>query len=117
MKREGFKQNALTFASVLKGIAKLGDVNEGRQVHAFAFGAGLMSDVIVGSALISMYAKVHAHGRERCCLLDYFDNCISPMQRVRESNGNPLSDESRRSQSKSIHLREHSRRMCEPLFA
>ncbi|KAK1285829.1 Pentatricopeptide repeat-containing protein [Acorus calamus] len=57
MKREGFEPNALMFSSVLKGIAKLGDVNEGRQVHAFAFEAGLMSDVIVGSTLISMYAK------------------------------------------------------------
>eukprot|EP01018_Ginkgo_biloba_P025636 Gb_25611 [translate_table: standard] len=59
MQREGIKANHFTLVSVLKACASLAALNEGSQVHAHAhfIEAGFASNVVVGSALVDMYAK------------------------------------------------------------
>ncbi|KAK1265699.1 putative pentatricopeptide repeat-containing protein [Acorus gramineus] len=172
MKMEGFKQNALTFTSVLKGIAKLGDVNEGRQAWISIYAkCGHLSDARlvfednfagcdVNIALECLDIRVLSRRVlvRRCwrssvdqainvynVLSDAYSKCMrmdGALKVVERMEGrdvvswttliiayaqsqecekamerNPFSDESRRSHSKSIHLREHSRRTCEPLLA
>ncbi|XP_057516829.1 pentatricopeptide repeat-containing protein At3g09040, mitochondrial [Amaranthus tricolor] len=46
-----------TFASVLKICSALTLLRDGTEIHSFAFRYGFYSDVLVGCALIDMYAK------------------------------------------------------------
>ena len=57
MKREGFKPNAFTYASILNACASAGALEWVKEVHRHARAAGFESDVRVGSALVHMYAK------------------------------------------------------------
>ena len=57
MKREGFKPNAFTYASILNACASAGALEWVKEVHTHARAAGFESDVRVGSALVHMYAK------------------------------------------------------------
>ncbi|XP_050370341.1 putative pentatricopeptide repeat-containing protein At5g08490 [Argentina anserina] len=51
------KPTSVTFAIVLPACARIGHIDMGKSVHAYAIKAGLETDVLVGNALISMYAK------------------------------------------------------------
>ncbi|CAM6086218.1 unnamed protein product [Calypogeia fissa] len=57
MKREGFKPNVFTFASILNASASAGALEWVKEVHGHARKAGLDSDLRVGNALVHMYAK------------------------------------------------------------
>ena len=57
MQREGFKPDAVTYASILNACASAGALEWVKEVHMHAREAGFESDVRVGSALVHMYAK------------------------------------------------------------
>ncbi|CAM6084194.1 unnamed protein product [Calypogeia fissa] len=57
MRREGFKPDAITYASILNASASVGPLEWVKEVHGHASKAGLDSDVRVGNALVHMYAK------------------------------------------------------------
>ena len=57
MQREGFKPDAVTYASILNACASAGALEWVKEVHMHAHEAGFESDVRVGSALVHMYAK------------------------------------------------------------
>ena len=57
MQREGFKPDAVTYASILNACASAGALEWVKEVHRHAHEAGFESDVRVGSALVHMYAK------------------------------------------------------------
>lgn len=52
-----FKPNSVTLMTILPGCAALASLSKGKEIHAYAFRNGLESDVVVGSALVDMYAK------------------------------------------------------------
>ncbi|KAJ8762310.1 hypothetical protein K2173_007467 [Erythroxylum novogranatense] len=57
MQMEGIVPNELTMSSLLKGCSSLASLDQGQQIHAHAIKYGLGSEVPVGSALSTMYAK------------------------------------------------------------
>ncbi|XP_057873045.2 pentatricopeptide repeat-containing protein At3g24000, mitochondrial-like [Cryptomeria japonica] len=57
MQLAGVKPNSTTFASILPACAKMGALEQGMDIHQSIMEAGLLSDIIVGNALIDMYAK------------------------------------------------------------
>ncbi|XP_057864214.2 pentatricopeptide repeat-containing protein At2g13600 [Cryptomeria japonica] len=57
MQRSGTKADRITFASILRGCANLAVLLHGKQVHAHIVKSGFELDVVVGSALLDMYAK------------------------------------------------------------
>jgi pentatricopeptide repeat protein len=57
MQRRGPMPNEFTFGSVLKASAGIAAAEEGKQIHAHVFKAGLEREVFAGSALVDMYAK------------------------------------------------------------
>ncbi|KAJ7977757.1 Pentatricopeptide repeat [Quillaja saponaria] len=57
MVNEGIETNAIIVASVLPALAKLKLLKQGRQMHTYALKQGLVSDMVVGSALIDMYSN------------------------------------------------------------
>ncbi|KAF3658161.1 putative pentatricopeptide repeat-containing protein [Capsicum annuum] len=57
MLQKGQKLDGFTFASVLSASASIATLEHGMEVHACAIRACLESDIVVGSALIDMYAK------------------------------------------------------------
>eukprot|EP01018_Ginkgo_biloba_P022446 Gb_27176 [translate_table: standard] len=57
MQRIGVQLNLITFASVLIAFASPEYLDQGRQVHGRLIKAGLESDVSIGNALVTMYAK------------------------------------------------------------
>ncbi|CAN6358141.1 unnamed protein product [Urochloa humidicola] len=54
---EGIRPNHITYSSLLKACANLGDQDSGRQLHAHCIKSSLADVNIVGSALVSMYAE------------------------------------------------------------
>jgi len=65
MKRAGFQPDHFTFASVLSACAKLEALRDGKETHDDIIISGFHSDVVVGNALIDVYAK--CHGIEDAC--------------------------------------------------
>lgn len=57
MMQRGQKLDGFTFATVLSACASVATLERGMEVHACAVRACLKSDVVVGSALVDMYAK------------------------------------------------------------
>ncbi|KAL6223475.1 hypothetical protein ACLB2K_006862 [Fragaria x ananassa] len=51
------KPTSVTIAIVLPVCARIGDLDMGKSVHAYVMKSGLETDLLVGNALISMYAK------------------------------------------------------------
>ncbi|KAJ7550458.1 hypothetical protein O6H91_07G102400 [Diphasiastrum complanatum] len=62
MRREGIMPDRVTLICNLNACASLGDLVEGKLLRAEIVKAGLMSDVVVGNALIDMYAKCGSLG-------------------------------------------------------
>lgn len=54
---DGIKPNRITFLSVLSACNSPASLDEGRSIHACIIDSGLMEDIAVGSALVSMYNK------------------------------------------------------------
>eukprot|EP00250_Pteridium_aquilinum_P015564 c22646_g4_i4 orf=788-2140(-) len=57
MQRKDLKPDKVTFSTILSACSALADLPRGKEVHASIRSAGLQSDVIVGTALVNMYAK------------------------------------------------------------
>lgn len=57
MQRAGMEPNEYTLSSVLKACAGIEALQQGEQLHARTIKADLESDVVLGNALIDMYAK------------------------------------------------------------
>ncbi|CAI8587159.1 unnamed protein product [Vicia faba] len=57
MMQRGQKLDGFTFATVLSACASVATLERGMEVHACAVRACLEADVVVGSALVDMYAK------------------------------------------------------------
>ncbi|KAE9618870.1 putative tetratricopeptide-like helical domain-containing protein [Lupinus albus] len=53
----GLKTNAIVATSVLPALGKLKLLKQGKEMHNYVIKEGLVSDVLVGSALIDMYAN------------------------------------------------------------
>ncbi|KAH9310403.1 hypothetical protein KI387_025438 [Taxus chinensis] len=57
MQLAGVKPNSMTFASILQACAKMGVLEQGMDIHQSLIENGILSDVVVASALIDTYAK------------------------------------------------------------
>ncbi|XP_057846895.2 pentatricopeptide repeat-containing protein At2g39620 [Cryptomeria japonica] len=57
MQLEGIKPNSKTFASILSACAKVGALEQGMDIHHSIIEGGFLSDIMVGNALVDMYAK------------------------------------------------------------
>lgn len=57
MMQRGQRLDSFTFATVLSACASVATLERGMEVHASGIRACLESDVVVGSALVDMYAK------------------------------------------------------------
>ncbi|XP_057845150.2 pentatricopeptide repeat-containing protein At3g12770-like [Cryptomeria japonica] len=57
MQLTGVKPNSTTFASVLPACAKMGALKQGMNIHQSIIEGGFVSNIIVGNALVDMYAK------------------------------------------------------------
>eukprot|EP01018_Ginkgo_biloba_P016404 Gb_25555 [translate_table: standard] len=57
MQSDDMKPDSFTFCSILKVCAELPTLKQGEQVHAHIIRKGFELDVVLGSALIDMYAK------------------------------------------------------------
>ncbi|XP_057854720.2 pentatricopeptide repeat-containing protein At2g13600 [Cryptomeria japonica] len=63
MQQTSVQPDQFTFASILPACAKIRDLEQGVKIHQSIMERGYMSDVVVASALIDMYAKcgsIHA---------------------------------------------------------
>ncbi|KAJ7560174.1 hypothetical protein O6H91_04G117100 [Diphasiastrum complanatum] len=57
MKQEGVQPDNITYVVLLKACANVAALEQGKQLHSQIIKSGSESDVIVGSALVDMYAK------------------------------------------------------------
>ncbi|KAJ7536559.1 hypothetical protein O6H91_12G073800 [Diphasiastrum complanatum] len=57
MKEEGVQPDIVTYVVLLKSCASIVALEQGKQLHLDIIKSGFASDVIVGSALVDMYAK------------------------------------------------------------
>lgn len=60
MQVEGLKPNQVTVLAILPACAELGDIEHGKEIHAYTFRHGFESDRHCSAALIHMYCK---HGK------------------------------------------------------
>ncbi|KAJ7527749.1 hypothetical protein O6H91_16G069400 [Diphasiastrum complanatum] len=57
MKQEGVQPNTVTYVILIKASASSTALEQGKQLHSDIIRSGFESDVIVGNALVDMYAK------------------------------------------------------------
>ncbi|XP_059077803.1 pentatricopeptide repeat-containing protein At2g13600 [Cryptomeria japonica] len=57
MQQENLEPDHFTFGSVLRACGSVFDVEKGKQIHNYIIKTGYEADIIVGSALVDMYAK------------------------------------------------------------
>jgi len=57
MQVQGIKPSSITVVSVLPACAGLMALEQGKQIHGYVIRSGFEYDVIVGTALVNMYAK------------------------------------------------------------
>ncbi|KAJ7532424.1 hypothetical protein O6H91_13G002800 [Diphasiastrum complanatum] len=57
MKQEGVQPDNVTYPVLLKACASIAALEQGKQLHSHIIRSGFESNVIVGSALVDMYAK------------------------------------------------------------
>ncbi|KAJ7300180.1 hypothetical protein O6H91_Y053900 [Diphasiastrum complanatum] len=57
MKQEAVEINDVTFVILLKACASMASLEQGKQLHSDIIKSGFRSNVIVGNALVDMYAK------------------------------------------------------------
>ncbi|XP_058112433.1 pentatricopeptide repeat-containing protein At3g02330, mitochondrial [Magnolia sinica] len=71
MQQAGVQVSQSTYASVFRSCAGLSALNLGRQIHGHALKSNFVSDVIVGTAVLDMYAKSDSmkDARRVFCLL------------------------------------------------
>ncbi|KAL6196007.1 hypothetical protein ACLB2K_031624 [Fragaria x ananassa] len=64
--------DSYTYPSVLKACAALGRVGIGRMIHNHLVKTGFVSDIVVASSLVGMYAKCSVFG----CAIQLFDEML-----------------------------------------
>ncbi|KAJ7547987.1 hypothetical protein O6H91_08G112500 [Diphasiastrum complanatum] len=57
MKQEDLQPNNVTYVVLLKACASIAALEQGKQVHSHIIKSGFEKDLIVGNALVDMYAK------------------------------------------------------------
>eukprot|EP01018_Ginkgo_biloba_P001272 Gb_03435 [translate_table: standard] len=57
MQFEAVKPDSITFATVLAACAQFQALKEGKEIHDYVRSSSLESDLLVGNALVAMYAK------------------------------------------------------------
>ena len=57
MQIQGIKPNSMTMISILPACANFIALQQGKQIHGYAIRSGFESNVVVGNALVDMYAK------------------------------------------------------------
>eukprot|EP01018_Ginkgo_biloba_P030031 Gb_09793 [translate_table: standard] len=62
MQRAGIESNSITLSSVLRSCASLEALEQGKEIHAHSIKIQLDSNVSVGNALVTMYAKSSSIG-------------------------------------------------------
>ncbi|XP_057870782.1 pentatricopeptide repeat-containing protein At4g02750-like isoform X2 [Cryptomeria japonica] len=67
MQLAGVKPNNTTFASILPACAKMGALEQGMNIHQSIIETGFLSDIVVESALLDMYAKCGS--TDKACIL------------------------------------------------
>ncbi|KAI5055332.1 hypothetical protein GOP47_0030477 [Adiantum capillus-veneris] len=79
MQGEGLTPSAVTFTCILNACGSLGDINLGAQIHDQVTKRGLLkTDVVLGNALVDMYAKCGALEKAKSVLEELpFRNVIS----------------------------------------
>ncbi|XP_057837442.2 pentatricopeptide repeat-containing protein At5g15300 [Cryptomeria japonica] len=60
MQQANIKPNQFTFASVLSACADLQNLEKGKQIHKDIIRSGFQSDIVIGNALLDMYAKCNS---------------------------------------------------------
>ncbi|KAI5056070.1 hypothetical protein GOP47_0029591 [Adiantum capillus-veneris] len=66
MQREGFSPDAVTVACILKGCSSMGAADKGEKIHDEIVRQGVLgNDIMVGTALLDMYAKCGAAHKAR----------------------------------------------------
>ncbi|XP_057816354.2 pentatricopeptide repeat-containing protein At3g12770 isoform X2 [Cryptomeria japonica] len=81
MQAVGVEPNSTTFASILPACAKMGALEQGMDIHQSIMEGGFLSDVVVASALVDMYAKCGSIDKAR----ELFDKM--PQRNVVSWNG------------------------------
>ncbi|KAM1595253.1 hypothetical protein PS2_001532 [Malus domestica] len=73
--KEGITPNLYTLISISKAVGKLGDLDKSKIVHSYASELGMESSVLVGTALIDMYAKCKSLSDARSVFDLNFTSC------------------------------------------
>ncbi|KAK8937189.1 Pentatricopeptide repeat-containing protein [Platanthera zijinensis] len=60
MQREGIETSQSSYASIFRSCAGLPCLEAGKQLHGHALKSNFISDVVVGTAALDMYAKCHS---------------------------------------------------------
>ncbi|KAI3894675.1 hypothetical protein MKW92_049212 [Papaver armeniacum] len=71
MLEAGHKTDLVSTVSILSALGRLGNLQNGMEVHGYAIKHGLDSDLQVGNTLIDMYAK--------CCCIHYMTQVYDEM--------------------------------------
>ncbi|CAL9088462.1 unnamed protein product [Musa acuminata var. zebrina] len=82
MIHNGPKMDGFTFATVLSACASIAALDSGMEIHAFGIRSHLETDVVVGSALVDMYAK--------CGRIDYASRVFESMNSRNEFSWNSM---------------------------
>lgn len=73
MQLEGISPNSVTFICILKACGGIGAADKGREIHVMIAGNGMLKeDLVVGNALLDMYAKCGLLGKVQ----EIFDNFL-----------------------------------------
>ena len=71
MRREGFSPDEVTFTCILKACGNVGAIDRGKEVHDEILNLGLLEkNIVLGNALLDMYAKCGALEKARELLED-----------------------------------------------
>jgi pentatricopeptide repeat protein len=66
MRKEGFSPDVVTFMTILKACASIGAIDKGKQIHDEIVAASLLNDdVLLGTALVDMYAQCGMFSRAK----------------------------------------------------
>ncbi|XP_043697639.1 putative pentatricopeptide repeat-containing protein At5g09950 [Telopea speciosissima] len=82
MMQRGQRLDCFTFATVLSACASVAALERGKEIHACGIRACLETDIVVGSALVDMYAK--------CGRIDYASNAFQLMPMKNEFSWNSM---------------------------
>ncbi|XP_016460763.2 pentatricopeptide repeat-containing protein At2g13600-like isoform X2 [Nicotiana tabacum] len=75
MKNKGFSQDVYTLVGVMKAVRSLGDIGKGKVIHSCVSELDMDSNVVVGTALIDMYAECGALCEAKTVFDSNFSNC------------------------------------------